>query len=103
MASFRLSRKAQADLREITAFYLKNANREVAARNIATIRADINYIAQTPMIGKKTPGLSATYRYWYALDTKYKVYFRQLGPSLIRVLRIYPSRANPLTPTDIDV
>jgi plasmid stabilization system protein ParE len=100
MAIVKLTRKAQADLRDISYFYLK-INKEMAVHQKATIAKDLRRLADNPMLGSKDEDLGDPYRYWYVLGMEYRVYFKRLGSNSIKVLRIWPSRKPPLEPSEI--
>lgn len=95
------SDRARIDIRDIVYFYQQNSDDQSVARIILRITADIRYLSENPMLGRRVQGLGRQYRYWYALNKKYKVYFTRPTPELFVVLRIYSSKLPPLKPQEI--
>lgn len=96
MSSVKWTRQAQADLREIGEYYYKLFNKATSKQKIATIHQDIAKIANNSMLARHDPKLSDRAKYWFAIGTDFRIYYTRITPNSIRVLRVWPSRREPL-------
>ncbi len=95
------SEVARLDIAELTVWYLANTDEDTAIRALSALVTEIDYLAETPMVGNLIAGLGRSFRYWEVLNRKYKAYYERLGPEYIKVLRVYGSRRRELTPAEI--
>lgn len=96
------TKKAKADIQEITEFYVSSSDRQTAVRTIATIVSKTNYLADNPMIGNRIEGLDERYQFWYAVDNKFRIYFKRLSKTRIKVLRVRSSKSRLLKITELE-
>lgn len=94
--------KAQGDLSNIARFYAKSYNLKITQRKVAIVLAGIDHLEKQPIsVGLAT--LMPDVYYWIVDITttdSYLVYFKRVGPDL-RVYRVVPARAEPLTPEEV--
>ncbi len=96
------SKKAQADIAAIFAYYLQHTNNATAQRNVAQLYEEIEDIAAMPLSSPQVPNMEVKYRHRNVLKATYKVYYKTRSPGLIRILRVWPTRRRPLRPNEVE-
>jgi plasmid stabilization system protein ParE len=100
----RWDKEAENDLNTITLHLLQTTHsREITAHTIGILSRDLKKLSETPFLDRKDPelGLNSKRRWYYLRGTDFKVYYLRLGPKTIKVVRIWPSKREPLQPNQI--
>lgn len=96
------TRKAFADILEITAYYLRISDLAATTRIVSAIYNEIQNLANSPSAGGvQVEDMSPRFRRWTILNRKYYVYFTRLKDGNIAILRIYSAKRKPLKPEEI--
>lgn len=81
-------------------FYYDRVDAAAIQRRVDRINTDILKIAGDPLLGKSDKNVPG-FLYWYAHKTDYRIYFERLGPTSIKVYRVWPSRSRSITLDDV--
>ena len=95
------STQAQLDLDEILEYYLLTVDEDTAIKAITAILTEIDYLTNTPMLGRDIASEAPQYRVWPVFRSRYKIYFERVATDHIKVIRVYGSKRKPLGTEEI--
>lgn len=101
--AYRLSRAAQDDLNEILVYWLRTSlRRDVTNKLERDLRAKCRTLGQHPYMGMLVENTIAQIRVTQAIDGRFAIYYRPLGPRSVEVIMIKDNRQPRPTPNELN-